>query len=679
MTEDQTIVRYVINPGIGIARVGNSPDGFFIGPEVRGQRPSSPHQWTAADGTTFHHWKDPEGRVLRQAARFRIYGMNAADEVVQEVVENERVTIRWRVHLANRKAAWYAFLNAMDLGEYAMQEQLRNPDFFGEKRRQLVIDGGTKEISGANRSGPEYHFDDGEFVGTKVYIGELRTDDHGRLLVLAGRGHSASYTNTPATTFASNDGWHDDTADGPVRATVIVDGVEHQAEPSMVACCPPNFGQGLSGVVTMLDVVSDLFSRLGWISLPDRPAFWRDVYPIFERLVRSQAANQGIFFLFGHGSPADLTAPKMLARLADPGPASALQRRSLFEWFKNPNADEFTTTKMPPFYGDTFDDFPRTPHIELALTTTQYAWLERWAEGDFDPDPDPTLVVTQRASLDDYPVSEQPRALDEANLDDILGGPFHPGIELTWPLRLSSMWRAPFRLNILGEDEPVRDDYGPTLSPDVALSAEGPFTASGPGTLTRLMGVPWQTDEASCRSGYAVGTYLPLPAFWSARVPNQTLSRQSYERLLDRKLSVAQRHKHFDHRQDWIRYLGSDYQTEINNMVKNWDKIGILAERPGPDDHLDVDLPATVWIETGLDVHEFHQLSDPSWVELLRAESYDIDRTLLPFLAADDVPAAFGAERHRLADDPEAGEDAAIEHERQLPPERRRRVRRRDE
>lgn len=53
-----------IFPPIGIARVGNSPDEFFYGPEVPGRAP-------APDGG----FKDREGRVKRQAARFRIYAI----------------------------------------------------------------------------------------------------------------------------------------------------------------------------------------------------------------------------------------------------------------------------------------------------------------------------------------------------------------------------------------------------------------------------------------------------------------------------------------------------------------------------------------------------------------------------------------------------------------------------
>ena len=63
MSNQSAIVRYAIHPGIGIARVGNSPDEYFIGPEAPGEVPDP-------DGG----YKDSAGRIKRQAARFRIYG-----------------------------------------------------------------------------------------------------------------------------------------------------------------------------------------------------------------------------------------------------------------------------------------------------------------------------------------------------------------------------------------------------------------------------------------------------------------------------------------------------------------------------------------------------------------------------------------------------------------------------
>src|SRR5215510_1482 len=56
--------RCKIHPGIGIARVGNSLGEYFIGPEA----PCDPHDVTAPNGS----FKDADGRIKRQAARFRI-------------------------------------------------------------------------------------------------------------------------------------------------------------------------------------------------------------------------------------------------------------------------------------------------------------------------------------------------------------------------------------------------------------------------------------------------------------------------------------------------------------------------------------------------------------------------------------------------------------------------------
>jgi hypothetical protein len=252
---------------------------------------------------------------------------------------------------------------------------------------------------------------------------------------------------------------------------------------------------------------------------------------------------------------------------------------------------------------------------DLALTPTQYEWLRRWAEGDFDDDP------SQRdrpATLEDYLVSEQPRALDEANLESCLGGPFHPGIELTWTLRVASMWAEPFRLNILPEGQQPKMDYGPSLTPGEALGPGGVVESSGPGTLTWWMGVPWQTDEASCLAGYEIGTYLPLPSFWAARVPNQVLSERSYTRVLDESLPVAQRMKHLFYRPEWLRYFGPDYETRINDNVAKWDKLGIVAPREGAADHAERGLPARLWVETGL-AEEFTK-SDPTWEQVRIAE-----------------------------------------------------------
>jgi hypothetical protein len=608
MPHDDKVVSYVIYPCIGIARVGNAEEEYFIGPEA-------PGQLSLPDG----NYKDAQGRIKRQAARFRVYGLNAAGEAVREITAAE-AEITWSVHLANRKSAWYQFQNAMDLGKYAKTTPLRNPTITGKDREKLVIDPGPRTISGLNVKGDAYRFDSGKFMGQKVPLGELRTDDAGRLLVLGGFGHSASYTNKPATTFANNNDWHDDTSDGPVRAEVKIGGQVYEAEPAVVAVTPPNYGEGLYGVVTMYDVVYDLFCRDPRFKTkaPERPSFWRHIFPIFERLSNSQWVNAGVNFLFGIGSPSDLTAPGLLDQLSNPADEFRSLRTSYFNWFRDPAqalADQ-QAEKIPPFYGDAFGDYSNLGMDDLALTTrTQYVWLREWAAGNFDPDP---TSRERPATLENYLIGQQPAALDEANLESCLGGPFHPGIELTWPLRVASMWQRPFRLNILPKGVPPKMDYGPSLTPAEAMGKGGVAESSGPGTLTWWLGVPWQTDEASCLSGYEVGTYLSLPSFWAARVPNQVLSDRSYRRALDTSLPIGQRMKHLFYRLDWLRYFGPDYETRINDNVARWDKLGIITPRPGPANHEEQGLPARMWVETGL-AEEFTK-SDPTWEQVRIAE-----------------------------------------------------------
>lgn len=611
MPENQ-IVRCAIHPAIGIARVGNAPAGeYYLAPEIPGQAadPGEPG------------FKNKEGEIRREAARFRVYGYDASGKVVKEITADD-AEIVWEVHLANRKAAWYKFLNALDLKQFVMIPDHRNGDIPGGRRQDLVIDPGPRRISGKGRSGPEYAFDQGwisfeEGSPIEVPLGEVRTDEKGRLIVIGGAGHSASATGDQAVTFANNDGWYDDTSDGPVRATVKLKGSREtlEAEPAMVAVTPPNYGQGLHGPVTMYDVVYDLFLRKGWIPRPGKVRFWEDVFPVLARLVGNQWVSQGAYFLFGAGSPSDFGDPAYLKKLASPAPRHRPAREAVFRWFRQPpppwddprpraELPPADPAGLPPFYGDGVD-YPDTTIYDLALTSTLYEWLRLWAEGDFETGERPKQV----SGLEDVPLEKQPATLDRAPLEDCLGGPFHPGIELTWPMRVPSMWRPPaeggngllFRLNVLPPGDEPKDDYGPFLTPKIALGPDGPLEASGPGTLTRWLGIPWQTDEASCLSGYNTSNYLPLPSFWAARVPNQVLAMQSYDRLQDSSLPEPQKMKHFTYRQFWLRDLNASgaYQARINNMVANWHAIGIVAEQPAPVGGTGPGWPERYWVETG--------------------------------------------------------------------------------
>lgn len=592
-----------IYPPIGIARVGNS-DEYFFAADIPGATPKSKGGF-----------KDDEGRVKKQVARFRVYAFDKNGEVIQELTAKD-AKIKWRVHVANIKAAWYEFNNALDLPGASIPSSFRNGDVIGEDRDQLVIDPGSTTISGTNKKGPR--LDKGKFYDTHVNLGHLETDKDGRLLFFGGDGDSASRCDIPAITFANNDGWHDDTCDGVVRARVTIGRKSYEAKPAMIAVTPPNFGPGLFGVVTMNDVVQDLFIRE--MNYPD-PAvdgveFWRDIYPILERMTNTQWVNSGFYMLFGKNSPSDFTNPDLLTVLSNPSRKALAERIRVFNWFRNPESNKYNPTKVPPFYGDGFGEYEKIALVDLPITITQYARLKKWAKGDFKA----TKPKPQKPFIKLTP-SEQISALNQAPMEECLGGPFHPGIELTWPMRQQIMWEEPYRLKVVKEGKSTRLNFGPLLSPAIALGPNGPISKSGPGALTRWLGVPWQTDEASCLSGYDTSTYLPLPSFWAARVPNQILSEDSYARMEDPDVNIAQRIKHFDYRQDWLRDFGVKYQKKINLMISEWHELGIITrvDKKTPN-NIKGFLPDEVWKETGRHFTD----GDPTIEQVIYAEKKEI-------------------------------------------------------
>lgn len=648
MLETTEITRFVVHPALGIARVGNS-DQFFYAPEVPGRPPDArvPCGREApkdCQSTDLQKFKDCEGRIKRQAARFRVYGLDKNGEVVTEITPDIG-TVEWSVHLANRKASWYEFVNPMDLNERAADPQnrlaiavtQRNSPIYGPEpsRESLTIDAGKAEICGENRVGPD--LDEGTFLGEPVYLGQLRTDSKGRLVVLGGRGLAATVGPfNPMTHFANNDGWYDDISDGPVRAKVRLVGSEkeYSAEPAMVAVVPPNYAPGLFEPTTMYDVALDVYyHKEGGLEPPRRPSFREHIWPIFRTLTSTEWVSQGFFTLFGAGSPYQFDRQEVYRRLASRAPRDKPFRERLFRWFRDPAGKNFEPAEIPPLYGDALRDFSSQPNSDLSVTRTQYKWLRQWAEGDFiddGGDEAPPVASLETEPMEDplaqVALGEQPFALDRAALEEILGGPFRPGVELTWTLRVDQMWKlpssdksSPFRLEILNEDDEVCDDFGPVLTPEVAMSRGGPVHKSGPGTLTRWMGVPWQADGASCLGGFDPSTFLPLPSLWPARAPNQVLSEDAYERARDTELRLPQRLKHMNYRQFWLRDLdNTETLKRLNDMATEWYRVGIVASRPAPEGLEQFGYSDRVFVETERD-SKFSKF-DPTLEQVLIAE-----------------------------------------------------------
>ena len=127
----------------------------------------------------------------------------------------------------------------------------------------------------------------------------------------------------------------------------------------------------------------------------------------------------------------------------------------------------------------------------VAIPPYMYKMLAQWADGKVD----------NERKLE---VLSVPEALDKAALEYCLADAFHPGCEVTWPIRHASMFMGRFRLLHRSPQDP-EPDYGEQLEPTAVYdggwakptSFYGVGTPGGPlwgqraGDLTRWMAVPW--------------------------------------------------------------------------------------------------------------------------------------------------------------------------------------------
>jgi L-Lysine epsilon oxidase N-terminal/L-lysine epsilon oxidase C-terminal domain len=546
--------------------------------------------------------KTLRGRIKRQVARFRVYGLNAAGGIVKELTAHD-AHITWTVHIANKKASWYQFRLALDIPEAAslapdMQSMRRNASHRGHDRHRLVIDPGPRSITGINAHGPAHRFDSGTFLGKRVTLGEVRTDARGRLLVFGGFGNSGTtQAHNAPTHIANNDGWHDDTGDGPVTASVVLHGKQLPVTPAWVIVGPPSYGPGITSIVTLYDVAYQAY--LDGHPGTNRPvSFTRHIYPILERFDRMQWVNEGFFQGYGWQGEVALLAPDLLAQLSSNSPLAAPVRGAIFDRFRDPSYPAVQEDAWPRLYGDNFAQPPRSARQYLAVTREQYRRLREWAVGNFTADRDPTASAP--GALKELPVQARPGALDRAALESCSGGPFHPGEEAPWIMRQPSLYSGLCRLRVRGASDPHEPNYGHVLTPARALGRDGPLHRSGPGDITRWMAVPWQTDSANCGSAYPQSTVQPpklpdLPTFWPAIVPNTILTELAYQRILDTELPAADRQASFHGREAWNRHLPSQYQVRNNRMVTDWYRLGFVTPHSGPSDPA---FPTQIYVET---------------------------------------------------------------------------------
>ena len=683
-----------IHPGIGIARVGDSLDGFFIGPETPGEMVHP-----------VGGFKDEHGRIKRQAARFRVYAYNAAGEAIYELTAND-ADINWSVQLANKKASYRIILGRYwdiqypDVKKYADehfggQPPMRNQEVSvndPEQRSQLLdIRPEARTIGGRNEKGTKYELTgsfgplkytvasadvtiDGKDVsnqnvllGTRsgfmnvpfvdptqpdltkqfqeaakqykwvpgvmqepiaesgsaqVYLGELRTDAHGRLLVLGGRGESRSlipdndvgFLNNDDY-FGSNDYWYDDVSDGVVGAEVTLkDGrrVEVKAK-SWVLCVPPKFAPDFECLTTLKDQSDQVAQNKGQIPAQTEVSFKDDIYPILLRLNHYQWVNQFALQQHGNGMVFDPLSqgpgtanifPKLHEKSGKDGgtDANAEMRMHVFKRMRKPIAvlqaehpdmpfDELIVSpyadeqsgmaKMPQMWGDGGDGLdpvgkvledpteqtnpgqgiPGGTYVTWAtLTQRQYNAMRLWAEGKF---------------VDDWPHGrsplDAPKSLPTAKL---------PIKEQPVSLDNAAMLPcvgAPFfpgiELTYICENSDFWAELG---RPD--------WRNMEPGDVIRHMALPWQADFSECNHRW-----------WPVARPDDIVTEAQYEDVLrnydptlDGPLQAV-----LAGRTEWARGIPQVSPGLDNGMVAHWSEFGFIVPRTVHGD--------TVYVETDRD------------------------------------------------------------------------------
>jgi hypothetical protein len=565
---------FKIHPAIGVARVGNADrgsGGFFIGPET----PGMPANWDPL-AQQFRSFK-LDGKIKAQAARFRIWEyVETAGKLMPQRELNldapEIVSIEWTVHLANRKASFFKFngrKGESDNFASMTSADRRNASVANvEREKKLEIDEGPRSINGKNVGGVE-------FKNTKTQIpiemiGELRTDELGRLLVLGGMGQSNSSVTPPKplTTYANNDTWFDDIADGPVTAVVTIkhqsgDTEEISVEGAWVLIGPPDFGPAIQNVVTLYDALWDVSVRqlkipadnalydeyapgrgLAILSAQNAewsiqntlndytPRFTRELFPIFNHAYNTRWVHEpltgGSVPPQHHDRIADAQA-KALAEL----PGNPLLRKSIFNRLRNPDSPNVNAQAMPKTFGDDYNPPQPVPTSYLSLTRTQGALIKQWTVGKF---------VSDWKGIPPKPASEDitPEGLDRSALENCVGGGFYPGIEASWLIRKPQVFSEPFRIK-----------HGALI---------GPLTVKA-GFFSQQMALPWQADFYACAkeqfSGDVTGT--TFHAWWPAQRPDDVFKQGMSTSMVE-----------------WARGFG-----KYEDMVNGWSTRGHVVEELG--------------------------------------------------------------------------------------------------
>jgi L-lysine 6-oxidase len=552
---------YRIHPSIGIGRLGNSFNSFYLAPEKTGGLPIEADDLGNAvleNGKPkfVTEFKDPEGRIKRQAATFRIYKSVAGGQEAPIDLNDAGIDkIEWTVHVANKKAAWWNFvplLGDLMFGPYNSYQtwantppawnlstnswtQLRNSGVTGN-RQSLIIDPGPRTLNGPGgsaqfdkQSAPADYkfasFPDPNAItqGLSVKtLGEMKTDSNGNLLVIGAYGRAGG--SESITGFGGGDTWNDDIADGPVTARLYF------KDPSLapvelkawVVIGSPKFAPELVNISTWDDVITDaaiksmnalpdVYDACKWAATdgwnPDRQVnYAKDIQPFLDRIADYQwVAN----------------VPSMTAFIrpafdaGDASEANRANREKFFSYFRKPSKIKQATEAYPAGFdggqnnqlfsdATTVDPGAGLPLMPLNSGTNS---VRNNVIDKFSVLTDTQYYLLQQWTAGKFSADAPALAipgihpLDKAAVGNCVGEPMCPGIEVTWSVRNSIIYDRPYVIKHR-HDETFYYQHGLSPNEDECqpVSWEQPAAGLGcePGDLTKRMAIPWQADFYDC-------------------------------------------------------------------------------------------------------------------------------------------------------------------------------------
>lgn len=284
----------------------------------------------------------------------------------------------------------------------------------------MNIDPGLKSIKGIKQPGVPLV---GHFKCNKgeddVYLGELQTDDKGRLIFLAGRGKAGFFGDGEIHADFDNEDWYDDTCDGEV-SVVVQKGNDTWTSKSKetnawVLGVGPKFSHDIIPTVSLYDVIEDINHQNSGDSSTGEVNFDCHIGPLLTRPVLTSWVNNSANSGHGHdaGKGGYFLDSKKWQTLSNPDEEHEEERKNVFDHLRTPGVylkPQAKDSYMPALSGDDGRATPGSPRTWLSLTQLQYDRMKKWADGGFTNTPLPgpygdidDVPLDQRLGL--YPIS----------------------------------------------------------------------------------------------------------------------------------------------------------------------------------------------------------------------------------------------------------------------------------